>query len=231
MFRFLPKTNHRNSLAAIIDVGVVLFAASGCSAMNKPTPTVTPTPSLTSTFTPSYTPTLTHTSTPTNTPTNTETPTITLTPTPIYNGPGTYPIKNKCNSYILTVGDYGHYPWQDKYYTGTVTFCLTYVFIDKGKNMTFGMYYVIVPPSDWGGDVQKGSDANNHEIILIDDLKNGYKFLQSQGCAVRTHVVAKSCDGWYLFPPAKPGAKSFVLIYPIQGRKYTFENIVLINPN
>lgn len=95
--------------------------------------------------------------------------------------------------------------------------------------MTFGIYYLITPPK-FDIFVHKATDENKKDIRLSDDKKNQYLFLQAKGCAVRAKLKAASCDGWFLFPPAKPDAKSFIFHYPISGTDYKIEDIVLLNP-
>ncbi len=205
-------------------VGSCLFLAiaSGCSMIAPPTLTPTATPTFTPTFTSTDTPTPTNTLTPTDKPT----PTITLTPTPVYNAPGNYPMKNKCIYLYFGVMDRG------KGYAASLTVCLMNVNIYQDGRMEFDMYYAVVPPPNFEGDVSVLIPGNDRRIALTDNINNTYAFTSFGGCTnkdIKTTKTPKACNGWFVFPPAKPGATSFTFRYPWFRTIYLFKDIVFIS--
>gem|GEM_PF-5247388 len=189
-------------------------------------PTLTPTPTATSTFTATWTSTDTPTPTNTLTPTETPTSTITLTPTPVYNAPGNYPMKNKCHYLYFGVRDRG------MVYPASLTVCLMNVAIYQDGRMEFDMYYAVVPPPNFEGDVSIVIPGNDRRIALTDNIQNTYAFTSFGGCTnsdLKTSKNTKACNGWFLFPPAKPGATKFTFRYPWIRTIYLFEDIVFIS--
>jgi len=190
----------------------VLFISAAwlgsCQGLSKPT--ATPTATFTFTQTNTSTQTQTITSTPTFTPTETITPTITLTltATPAYNAPGSYSI-GKC-TYFAPAGAPN----------AQVTFCVNTVIINDDLTMQFNVRWGI---KAGGYLVTKHSDTNNYNMYLMDDLGNKYQHIGVGGCAAIDirWTNEGDCNGWFLFPPAKTGAKSF--------RFYDWDNLIYVD--
>jgi hypothetical protein len=226
----------KDSMRRFAGLCLILLAASGCGIINPPTPTPTATATATSTLT--STPTCTQTPTFTLTPTDTPTSTITLTPTPVYNAPGNYPIKDKCLFFSIAQVPYDPCYLPECYHEpivayGNITVCLGYVLVYENLNMEFGVFYSLSTSKGFTGDVSKAADTNNHAVFLTDNNSRAYEHIQVGGCATTKLKTSKtkSCSGWFLFPPAKPGATSFVFHYSLPGRwpKDMLTDIVLIS--
>jgi hypothetical protein len=140
--------------------------------------------------------------TPTNTP-------MRISGTP-YNVPGTYWIY-KCVYYPEVVLFPG---------TSKVKLCLNTVFINEANEMRFNLVWTLY--FSQRSDFIKEPDINNPNIVLLDNLGNAYPQIQAGGCAAEEKlfrgggsigVGEETCNGWFLFPPPKPGATAFQFVY------------------
>jgi hypothetical protein len=206
----------RIRLLICVSAALSVLLLSGCQAAATPPPADTPTELPT--ITPTTIPTKTHT--PTDTPTATVTLTITptYTETPAYNVPGKYPI-NRCQDGV---------PSGPLVLASSITICLTTVEVLEDYSMKFNVQWHII--IDWWNHGTKYSDEKNTNIYLTDDLGNYYPHFAVGGCAALTithqYAADEKCNGWFLFPPAKPGAKSFN--YFDLNNSVSFDKIVLL---
>jgi hypothetical protein len=180
---------------------------------STPTPLITPTKYPTRTATQTYTPLptatfVTDTPTPSLTPTATDTPTITPTPTThyIYNAPGYYS-SGFCATYTL----FG----QDSWY---VDFCILSVEIMRDRKMKFKVTWELHGVGEHI-NMWKRSDANNRNMFLMDELGNKYHHYETGYCAAkRTRIYNdEPCQGYFMFPAPKEGAKRFIFFDNDQG--------------
>jgi hypothetical protein len=187
------KTITRHLLISLAAFSIVLL--SGCQAAATPppladTPTDTPTRTITPTLTDTPTIALTNTETFTATPT--------LTNTPPYNMPGVYKF-NKCVTYQPAGVPAGI----------LVIFCVQSVKVYDNLNMQFNVTWRT--NVELGSRLTKRSDVNNNNMFIADDLGNAYYAIDWGGSAAEKASVSKSpIGGWFLFPPAKAGATSFI---------------------
>ncbi|MGB7537563.1 MAG: hypothetical protein WBM17_03410 [Anaerolineales bacterium] len=145
------------------------------------------------------------------------TATMTLSPThgTTYNAPGKYFIY-RCGTYIPG----GRLSGAQK-----VQLCLTTVVINDDFTLKFNLTWEVFTSVSG----IKDSDANNNNIILLDNLENEYRHTQTGGCAAKDASFGSSggkCSGWFLFPPAKPGVTSFR--YVDLGNLISFDNLVFM---
>jgi hypothetical protein len=208
------KQNYRRFLLVTV-LFISTIWLSSCQGLSKPT--ATPTVTSTSTQTNTSTQTPTSTFTPTLTPTETPTATMTLTSTETlpYNAPGSYYVA-KC-SYFKPAGA------PDRI---QVTFCVNTVKVNDDLTMQFNVYWRVKAS---GYIVTKHADTNDYNMYLMDDLNNKYQHIGVGGCAATDIRWTNDgdCNGWFLFSPAKPGAKSF-RFYDMDNKIYV-DNIVLLH--
>ncbi len=177
---------------------------------------IPPTPTITLTGT-QKTATPTKTAIPSATPTFTKTLTLspTIDPNVVYNAPGTYWFYT-CIPYPASGGLTG---------AKSVTLCLNTVVVGNDRTMKFNFTWKV----ETYYDLIKDPDSNKAMIYLEDDLANVYRFTQTGGCAaVRTEMTKPDddCNGWFLFPPAEPGATSFRFMD--YGNNVSFDNLVFM---
>lgn len=115
--------------------------------------------------------------------------------------PGTYPFTDKCM--IIPIPPSGG-P------LAAVTACIPSIVIGSDGTMQFNMTWTAQVYVS-GYCVSKGSDAGNRNMYATDNLGQRYDTLQVGGAAAYYTII---CDqqtktGWYLFPPAQPGANVF----------------------
>jgi hypothetical protein len=130
-------------------------------------------------------------------------PTSTLGP---YNEPGTYWIYN-CATFVPLK----NFPSG----IGTVTLCVNTIVVNANYEMRVNVKWKIITRNmESGNGVVKPSDTNNYDIYLVDNMNNYYSHTLTGGCAAQdTHINSGGdCNGWFLFPPAKPGVTSFQFI-------------------
>jgi hypothetical protein len=206
----------RNNSWLLFGFAATVLFLSGCQAATTPPPADTPTEQPT--LTPTTIPTKTHT--PTDTPTTTVTLTITptYTETPAYNVPGIYPI-NRCRDGV---------PSGSLVSAKSIIICLTTVQVLEDYSMKFSVQWKII--IGWWNHGTKYSDEKNSNIYLTDNIGNYYPHYAVGGCAAFTivyrYVADEKCNGWFLFPPAKPGAISFN--YFDLNNSVSFDKIVLL---
>lgn len=149
----------------------------------------------------------------TDTPTHTQTA---LQGTP-YNEPGTYWLY-KCITYPPGGGLVG---------ASYVSFCLNTVNVYENRTMRFNVVWKIY--FDNPANVRLDPAVNT--FYLEDDLGNEYTPAQYGGCALEGlgfsgKTNPGSCNGWFQFEPAQPGATSFRLVDMFNH--VSIENIVLV---
>lgn len=212
------------------------------SACTTPAPSATPLPSATSTLIstamlepvdtalPTSTATITATATPTFTPAPTRTATSTITPTAtrqIYNLPGVHTV-DKCGRVIIHYSDSTTYDPKGQY-SLTMDLCVTTVLVRKDWMMQFNLEWRMI---SWDGPVpSRYMYAHNDYMALVDDLGNWYTRAADSGPVVDNDVTGGKQNtymGWYLFPPAANGAKTFTLVD--NDKKVTVPGIML-KPN
>jgi hypothetical protein len=88
--------------------------------------------------------------------------------------------------------------------------CVTQVTIQADGSMRFDFSWTAYVEAQF--EVQKGSDRNNSNIYLTDDVGNRYDHYQTGGDAALNVTIrnGEQATGWFLFPPAYPGVKSFI---------------------
>lgn len=144
------------------------------------------------------------------------TATKTLSPThgTTYNAPGTYYFY-RC----VTYKPGGRLVGAEK-----VEFCLVSVLINEDRTMRFNLTWKVFT-SKW---VLKESDANNPNLILLDNLENEYRHTLAGGFAAKDRWMfdprGDICGGWLQFPAAEPGATSFRFMD--YGNHVSFDNLV-----
>lgn len=140
-------------------------------------------------------------------------PTPTPTRTPPYNQPGTYTFEGLC---IVIPVDDAH---GDE--------CIESVEVRSDGYMQFNFTWTAyVQGSRWQWLI-KYSDAGNRNMYVTDNLGNRYDHVDMGGVApTETRFFhGETIRGWFLFPPAKPGAISLTFHDDDQGKQ--FEGIVL----
>lgn len=241
-----PRCDKR-PIQVLFSIFVQLLWLTGCTSAAEPTltlpaphvavvtdtlaPTDTPTSTATATSTVTASPTVTATLTPTETPlpptatlTFTPFPTFTSTPTPTPNvvAAGVYPQSGRCAGYLVGHG----------YEAMQVIWCVPSVTVQDSGNMIFY--------TSWYGDNRKGlqewhkfSDAYNHaNMFIVDNLGTRYDFIATDDAArdggaypwgkETTHT------GSFTFPPAQPGANSFIFVD--LDNQISIVDILLTNP-
>jgi hypothetical protein len=165
-------------------------------AIVTPGATPSPMPTLTRTFTPSQPPTATATSP--------------------YNLPGLYYVY-KCVVYL---------PDSPPAVIISMTFCINTVKVSEDASMQFNVTWTVILEECKNYVLQP--DLNNHQLYLEDDLGNKYHHTGAGGCAARQEVfapVSDDCNGWFVFPPAKPEVRSFRFVDTVNW--ISIEDIVL----
>jgi hypothetical protein len=192
--RIVTKVFFLFALFAVLNCHT-LFAGTVPSAV-PPADTRTCTYTLSPTGIPTLTPSFT--STPSFTPTSTPT----FTETPPYNLPGSYSI-SKCATFPRPAGAPENIV--------SVTVCVVTVKVKDDRSMQFNMTWTVLQNGQSGCYILP-TDVYNHHLYLEDDLKNEYQYTDAGGCASVPYefcFMKTDCHGWFLFPPAQPGAKSF----------------------
>ena len=197
-----------------------------------PTKTSTSTPTSTSTSTSTPTSTATPTATPTETPTSTKVvPTRTRVPrtnTPVPVAavsvqPGTYPQNGRCAPYMLDGSRSANNPgdqWAQIHGPLPATMCITSVTVRSDGNLQFDADWSVNFKGAPFGSGRKPSDVGNANLYVTDNLGNRYDFIELSGTARDSEDFTASVPfhaGWYVTPPAKPGAESFVFHVDDQG--------------
>jgi hypothetical protein len=211
-----------NRVPLLICTGSFLLL-SGCRPAATPAPTDTPAKQLT--FTLTTNPSKIHTSTEALTATDTRTITPTYTSTPAYNVPGKYPI-NRC-AVLNPAPDITDI-------SISVTFCVSTVEVNADFTMKFNVLWDYRCTNQWhntGGCpsfLKPASDLGEKYMYLTDNLENNYYYSDVGGAAGYEDQIDPNTTiyGWFLFPPAKAGAKSFRIID--LGNRVAVDEIVLI---
>jgi hypothetical protein len=160
-------------------------------------------------------PTPTATNSPSKTPTAapTDTPTITPTATPDLIEPGLYGAAG-CDS--------RHTPG------GTLKFCVESVTVLPNHNMQFVVSWQFsdIPQ---GMTIRKRSDKGNKNMYLVDEQGKTYGHIAGGGAAYRDRnvVPGKPMLGWFEFPAAPPGVRSFE--FHDADQDLVIKNLRLIN--
>jgi hypothetical protein len=197
-----------------IVVGVLILSA--CSY--KPPVTTELTPSAIAVATPTEASVIQETPLPTTETSTETTPPLQVPVSEIQ--PGLYLIDDKCN--LLTI-EGGH----DNL---SVNMCITSVAIDASKNMRFNVFWTARAESGEYRTIYKGSDVENRNMYLVDNLGNRYDHIDTGGSASlddQFYINEETHEGWYLFPPAMPGASSFT--FHDDDQQVSFDNIVFTN--
>lgn len=156
--------------------------------------------------------------TPTPPPTQTPQP----TPTAALLQPGTWTFQDACVLYYPEPGDPLSVQW-----------CVESIQVrDDGKLWVNVAWIVDISRSRFNY-VEKYSDQGKTTMYLTDNLGNRYDFVDLGGAAKdpeRVGFPGKTLRGWFLFPPAQPGAFSFTFHDDdqcMQERPCRIENLVI----
>jgi hypothetical protein len=163
-----------------------------------------------------------------------------------HNEPGTYAFSGRCLSIPLISIDMvpvGGGPEQPPNLVPMTRFaslsvCLTDVTVQEDRTMRFEIEYVLAPMQDETNEVWRESDKENRNVYLTDDKDGRYEFLEAGGCAaeeLKTQEEERRCTGWFLFPPADPGAEVFAFHYaPADSTEQlgmdVIDRIILVGP-
>jgi hypothetical protein len=138
-------------------------------------------------------------------------------PEPVYNAPGKYSFHDKClYSLDMTMEGGGPSDPVPEFRMAKLWVCVTQVLVDPDLTMRFEVEYSLAPTEPEKGYVERASDQDNRNIFLTDDQGGRYEFEAAGGCAaeeIRAEREEFRCMGWFLFPPAKAGVKSFDFHY------------------
>ena len=121
-----------------------------------------------------------------------------------YNEPGLYTFEDRC---VRIEFPYGNH----------VVWCVESVEVRADSYMQFNVKWTA--PIEPNAYVVKYSDVGNRYKYLIDNQGYRYHHVQVGGDAARNVVITRydTARGWYLFPPAQPGATSFTFRDDIEG--------------
>jgi len=221
-----------------VGLGLALSACAGATQAPSaaPLPSITPTMVSTAILAPTDTalPTATATNTATGTGTFTPAPTLTVTPTitptatrQVYNLPGVHTV-DKCGRVTFHYADSNTYNPNGQY-SLTMDLCVTTVLVRKDWMMQFNLEWRLI---SWNGPFpSRYMYAHNDYMALEDDRGNWYTRVADSGQVVDNDVTGGKQNtyiGWYLFPPAANGAKTFTLVD--NDKKVSVPGIVL-KPN
>jgi hypothetical protein len=248
-----PPGAFETALAATVESGSTQIAADFAGqratlTATAPTatatvPTATPTLTPTDTSTPEDTATPTETETPVNTPTPTTpspTPSRTLPPPPTSTptlGPvtaGTYVQNGTCTGVpgYATVID----PSNGRTITiqlGSWTMCVSAMVVRPTLEQQVNVVWTAQPynvPYYYRVNhiFLPAHDAGSQAVYLTDPFGNRYDQIQLEGAARDggTGVAGTVLSGYYLFPAARDGARSFTLV--ISDKDRTIPNLTLL---
>jgi hypothetical protein len=140
------------------------------------------------------------------------------------NAPETYPFADRCMFFPLIsieMEQVSGLPGQPPNLIpvtrfAMLTVCLTGATVQEDRRMKFEVEYSLAPMEEETSEVRRESDQDNRNVFLTDDAGGRYEFLEAGGCAgeeLRTQGEERRCSGWFLFPPADPGAEVFAFHY------------------
>jgi hypothetical protein len=114
-----------------------------------------------------------------------------------YNQPGLYTFEGRCTRIEFRYGNH-------------VVWCIESVEVRSDGYMKFNAVWTA--PIEPRAYVKKYSDVGNTNLYLRDNLGNRYHHVEVGGDAGRDIILTRysTARGWYLFPPAQPGATSFI---------------------
>jgi hypothetical protein len=136
------------------------------------------------------------------------TPTPTATATPANNLPGTYVLQGQC--IVIPVDD------------ARGDACIESVDVRSDGRMQFNFAWTAhVQGTRWQWLI-KYSDVGNRNMYVTDNLGNRYDHVELGGEAPKDSKFyeGQTIRGWFLFPPAKPGAMSFTFHDDDQKKQY-----------
>jgi hypothetical protein len=134
-----------------------------------------------------------------------------------YNTPGHYSFSNKC-AFMVTMSVEGGGPSDPvpEFRATELWICVDGVLVEADLTMRFDIKYTLSPADPEAGPVWRNSDRGNKNIYLTDDKGGRYEVEDLGGCAAGQMWTEKEdliCTGWFLFPPAEPGARLFEFHY------------------
>ena len=138
-------------------------------------------------------------------------------PYPIYIPPGTYTV-NKCRQAPL---------YNEGQSVGTLKECIPEVEVWETGYMQFNITWTadLIDEID---TIIKWTDAEDHNIYLMDNLDNRYDHVQVGGSAGQTTLLYDGvpAEGWFLFLPAKENAARFTFYDDDQGIAIPFIRLI-----